>query len=316
MQQESLQEKNAFKNGFCDIMRTALNTFLPVEESEEMCLEFEKLTADELLPLARFAFLLNKCSGIGEVNVFAPSADVLPLFEEFGLDGKLILPLEAVSGLRAKDFVGERIALFVPSLLELEEKELSEISDLAGKMKLPVFIGFGKSLDEVGLLDQRYKLSPARILEDFGFLDRECYLLGCNFIDKDDLEIIASYGAKVILTPRSDMMLGRGAVNLYSIENKGISYSFGSDVCPVVDVASEAALARGNTANLLYERGLIKPESLKNAILMEGREGDFQAFPLENIMASIGKQSKEQTKMLSQYKEQAEKVIKEKIWKS
>lgn len=320
MQQVKRKHEKRFYNFFCDGQRTALNCFLPVEESEAL-LEEVNFSNEELLTLARFALALNSRAGVGKVNLSVPNADILPYFEEFGLDGRVILPYEAIPSLKTSDFVGGRVALEVKSLLENDEKTLSDISDLSGKMKIPVFIDFGRTLEEVGLLSSRYNSSPARLLEDFGFLDRECYLLGCNFIDKDDFDIISSYGGKVVLTPRCDMMKGCGAVNLYSIENKGIEYGFGNQSYPQIDMANEAEIARGNTANLLYERGLISTESLLKAIMIE-EENSKQSIekdkviPLENVLFFRQDCHKEEDEKFNLLKTQTEKIIKEKLWKS
>jgi hypothetical protein len=320
MQQVKVSREKSYYNCYCDAIRTALNCFLPVEESERL-LEEDLFSKEELLTLSKFALVLNSRADVGKVNLSAPNADILPFFEEFGLDGRVILPYEAIPSLKTSDFVGGRVALEVKSLLENDEKTISDISDLSGKMKIPVFINFGRTLEEVGLLSSRYNSSPARLLEDFGFLDRECYLLGCNFIDKDDLDIISSYGGKVVLTPRSDMMKGCGAVNLYSIENKGIEYGFGNQSYPQIDMANEAEIARGNTANLLYERGLISTESLLKALLLEEEDSERsiekdKVFPLENVFKINDNCTKKEDEKFDLLKTQTEKIIKEKIWKS
>lgn len=317
MQQVKQTLKKNFYNSFCDANLTALNCFLPSEESQQLLSE-ESFSNEELTALVKFTLALNSLAGVGKVNLKAHSAEVLQYFEEFGLEGKVILDQNGLSSIRTKDFVGGRVVAYIDSLLDEDEKSLSEISDLCGKMKIPVIIGFGRTLEEVGSLSSRYKLSPARVLEDFGFLDRQCSLLGCNFIDKDDLDIIASYGGEIILTPRSDMMMGRGAVNLYSIENKGISYHFGSEICPIIDMASEVEIARGNTANLLYERGLIKAENLLEAILIDGENNEKNFLvPLENSFKMICQEhDSEELKKFYDLKTQIEKIIKEKIWKS
>ncbi len=320
MQQVKVSREKSYYNCYCDAIRTALNCFLPVEESEAL-LEEVNFSNEELLTLARFALALNSRAGVGKVNLSVPNADILPYFEEFGLEGKVILPFEAIGSLKTSDYVGGRVAMEVKSLLDEDEKTLSAISDLSGKMKLPVFIGFGRTLEEVGRISQKYNLSPARVLEDFGFLDRKCYLLGCNFIDKDDFDIIYSYGGKVILTPRCDMMLGRGAVNLYSLENKGISFRFASESYPFIDMANEAEIARGNTSNLLYERGLISTESLLKALLLEEEDSERsiekdKVFPLENVFKIDENCTKKEDEKFNLLKTQTEKIIKEKIWKS
>ncbi len=313
---ENADLSKTFYNAYCDLLQTAANNFLPSQQTDEL-LQNATFTDEEILTLARFVLMQNKLAGVGKINLKSPSSCVLPLFEEFDMSGKLILPLDALEGLQTKDFIGEKIALEISDLVEENEKTLSYISDLAAKMKIPLIVHFGKTLEEVGILSQKYKASPARILEDFGLLDRKISLLGCNFIDKDDLDIIASYDAQIILSPRSDMMLGRGAVNLYTIQNKNITYHLASDAYPQIDMPSEATLAQGNTANLLYERGLINTSKLSNSILADQNayEELSPLLPLENAIMFKQKSNQNTTKS-NLWQSQAEKIIKEKIlWK-
>ena len=295
-----------FLNAYCDLIKSAAYSFYPVEDCDEALFE-AKFNEEELAILARYVLDKNASKKVSKLFLKSPKMLNFSLFDEFGIDVKLVLPFDELTSLKTSDFVGERLMLDLPSLLEESDSRLSQMSDLSAKLKIPIVIGFGQTLEEVGILTEKYKLSPVRILEDFGFLDRKCFLIGCNFIDKDDLELISSYGGEIILSPRSDMMLGKGAVNLLSLENKGIDYHFASDCRPDIDMLMEGEIARGNTANLLYERGLIPPESLQKALgcTFEGN------FPFENVFE--GQNFAQENEEI---RAKAKEIIKEKIWKS
>ena len=114
-------------------------------------------------------------------------------------------------------------------------------------------------------------------MEEFGFLDRECYILGGNYLDKDDFSLLSSYGAKVILTPKSDSLCGREFVNLLTLENADIDYFFGSDIYPIVNIFHEALLAYEGTANLLVNNFTLDLKRLEKSL-----QSDFGQVEIED----------------------------------
>ena len=110
MQQVKVSREKSYYNCYCDAIRTALNCFLPVEESEAL-LEEVNFSNEELLTLARFALALNSRTGVGKVNLSVPNADILPYFHEFELNDKVILPFEAIGSLKTSNYVGRRVAM-------------------------------------------------------------------------------------------------------------------------------------------------------------------------------------------------------------
>ena len=72
-------------------------------------------------------------------------------------------------------------------------------------------------------------LTPPELLEDFGFLDRAATLYHCVHCDKDDLDILANYGASVVSCPSSNLKLASGIAPLYAMAQKGINVALGTD---------------------------------------------------------------------------------------
>ena len=114
----------------------------------------------------------------------------------------------------------------------------------------------------MGQIDKLYGMSPARFLEEEGFLDRECLILGGNYLDKDDLNILSQYDARVVVTPRSDMLLGRGFINLSPLKSQGLALGFATDIHPYTDMLAEVYLAAGQTANLMHDAKAVQFEEL------------------------------------------------------
>ena len=136
------------------------------------------------------------------------------------MKGRELLSARLITALSASEFVGGRIGFDVENLLDYAEGFLAELSDLTGRLEIPLFISLGRDIEEVGKLVNRYKMSPAEMLESFGFLDRECYLYGLNYIDKDDQKLLKTYDPTILIMPKNDGEEGRGEINLYNFNSK------------------------------------------------------------------------------------------------
>jgi len=48
--------------------------------------------------------------------------------------------------------------------------------------------GASENLENVGEIDNEYKMSPISLLESYGFFDKKCVLIDCVSVDKDDVK--------------------------------------------------------------------------------------------------------------------------------
>ncbi len=278
----------SFKNYFCDAISCSLGEFIDVYDSqfdEDELLS--KLSKEEINIICQYAIVKNKIAGVGELYLKVPIASIgREALEMFEMGGKVIISAKQKEDLTTNDFVGDRVILYIEDLLDYKEGALSDIADFLGRTDLPVIINLGRTLEEVGKLVNRYGKSPVEVLEDFGYLDRECYVYGLNFIDKDDQKLLASYNANIIFSPRSDGEEGRGAINLYNFIYNRLKFVFSSGKCYNIDMLAEGKLARINTNNLMYEKGLIKDEELLEALVTQNGENNFEIdnFALKNCL--------------------------------
>lgn len=246
-----------YKNYYCDSLASFIYEVYPRIDLED----FEISKQDDAL-LCDYAVLKNKLAGVAELNIGCKfSENGLSALKKYGLKGNAVVS--------AKDYeFKENVIPHIKSLLDYSESQLQELSTLA--LKKPVMITFGRSLDEMGMIDKTYNLSPAHFIEDLGFLDRECYILGGNYLDKDELNVLGGYDTRIILSPCADMLLGRGFVNLSPLRSQNISIGFASDVYPKVDMMQEIWLSAGQTANLMHNPNLVTEEILQKIITVEG----------------------------------------------
>ncbi len=278
----------SFKNYFCDAISCSLGEFIDVYDSqfdEDELLS--KLSKEEINIICQYAIVKNKIAGVGELYLKVPIASIgREALEMFKMGGKVIISAKQKEDLTTNDFVGDRVILYIEDLLDYKEGALSDIADFLGRTDMPVIINLGRTLEEVGKLVNRYGKSPVEVLEDFGYLDRECYVYGLNFIDKDDQKLLSSYNANIIFSPRSDGEEGRGAINLYNFIYNRLKFVFSSGKCYNIDMLAEGKLARINTNNLMYEKGLIKDEELLEALVTQNGENNFEIdnFALKNCL--------------------------------
>ncbi len=285
MQKSIWQDEHlkSYNNSFCDFDKSLLFEFLDLDDAIDLIenKNFELIAEKDCKELYEYVVLKNLNNDVKELTVRANFPLIaFEVMKKHGMNGKVLCDarillddyfkktnklknLQDVFALQNK----LQLAVYIDNLLALSEGELSIISEIVGKNKLPLYLNFLRSLDEAGTLDKIYSKSPARVLEDFGLLDRKAYIIGCNFLDKDDASVLAGYEASIIITPLADMMLGRGAVNLQMPLNEGVEVKLGSDCYPFVDMLEEGKIASGNTANLMFDPFAVSRQELEGMII-------------------------------------------------
>ena len=263
-----------FKNAYCDAIGLALSEFMDIRKDiDENDLQ-SLLNYDDIEKICEYAIVKNKLAGVGEIFLKVPKPSIAgKYFEKYSLCGREILSARLIECLSAKDLVGGRLIIEVESLLEYNEDYLSKIIDFCASTDTPLIVKMGQSLEEVGKVVNKFNASPAEVLEDYGFLDRQCYIYGLNFLDKDDQKLLKRYNPTLILSPRDDGECGRGAINLYNFIFNDLKFVFSSGKCYNIDMFLEGKLALLNTANLMYERGLVDCEIVLNAL--QSGEGEL-----------------------------------------
>lgn len=240
-------ENIKIKNYYCDP-----NTFIPACVSSD-----EDWEEDEKRLLLEYAIALNSKAGVKElflVNDFA--MDLTDFSKKYDIKIFSIISAENFLTLPSSFLVGNNLVIELKCLEEYNENFLSQIVDLSAKLNLPLLLHFGRDLKSLGKIEQKYHKPPERFIEDFGFLDRECYLLGCNYLDKDAISLLSNYNVKFILTPLSDAEQGRGFLNFKLYEN--LDCFLGSEIMQKIDIIKEANFLRLENNNLLCSNSIIQ----------------------------------------------------------
>ena len=123
-----------------------------------------------------------------------------------------------------------KVSCFAHAIYSTSEEKFFDILRFAKEYDLPLGIHLAETLKEVGDCTQEHNgLTPAGYLEKLGYLDRPCLCAHCVHMDKDDLQILADYGASVATCPSSNIKLASGIAPIYAMQNKGINIAIGTD---------------------------------------------------------------------------------------
>ena len=169
------------------------------------------------------------------VNGFAQSQKAVQNSYGIQTDEKLTEKLILCKNLLAGAVFLNNNPLILDEIDKKSEAELDNLSENAAKAKSKLFMKVGLDLDELGAIDKHYQKTLAQVLEDFGFLDRDCVLVGGNCLEKDELQTLKDYDAKVVLTPYEDGRLGRRQNNLRMLKNFDFDMCFGSGAMAEID---------------------------------------------------------------------------------
>ncbi len=160
--------------------------------------------------------------GVREINLFTSQPlQAESKMKKSALKGSIIVSWELYKQFKGKTQIPLRVYV---DLYNEEEKVLDEIS-LAN---VPVAIPLFDNLTRTGLINAKYELSPAKFIEQMGFLDRDCLIIGGMYADKDDLSLMGQYGAKIVVCPRAYSRKGSTFANIVLMQKQGLKVLLGT----------------------------------------------------------------------------------------
>lgn len=202
--------------------------------------------------------------------------------------------------------------VYIHSAYAIKEDNICECLSFAKKHNLDVSVHLSETLKEVGDCTVFHKQTPPEYLESLGFFDRNALCYHCVHMDKDDLQILANYGASVATCPSSNIKLASGIAPVYAMINKGINITIGTDgaasnnsldmfkemflvaTLSKVNIYNAAAvtakqvlaMATKNGAMALgFNTGEIKVDKLADIILIDINQPHF--YPHDNLLSAL-----------------------------
>jgi 5-methylthioadenosine/S-adenosylhomocysteine deaminase len=109
-------------------------------------------------------------------------------------------------------------------------ESLRWIAETAADRQLPVQIHLAETEDEVSECLARNGKTPARYLDELGFLGPRTALAHCVWIEREDFELVAERGATVVTNPAANMKLAVGRAFPYpAAAGAGVALGLGTD---------------------------------------------------------------------------------------
>lgn len=127
---------------------------------------------------------------------------------------------------------------------------------------------------------QKYGKTPARVFYDAGAMDAQTLFAHCVWIEPSDIELFKEKGASVAHCPASNLKLGSGVCDTYTLLENGINVAIGTDSAASnngLDMLREMYLAAilpkgiNNKADIVAPKQILKMAT-RNGALAQGRE--------------------------------------------
>ena len=194
------------------------------------------LTSEDIYYGTKLAVLEYLKNGITSVNdMYYKGESVAKAFYEMGLRAfvqcdensiedteKLYLDIQKYSPLVKANFGCH-------SVYTADEERFAKAIKLAKKYNEIVSTHMSETLTEVGNCDKEFKMTPVKLLENYGFFDTKALVYHAVHLDKEDFDILKRYNVSVCSNPASNLKLGSGVAPIYSMINKGINVCLGTD---------------------------------------------------------------------------------------
>ena len=147
-------------------------------------------------------------------------------------------------------------------------ESLRWIAETAADRRLPVQIHLAETEDEVSECVARTGRSPARYLDELGFLGPRTALAHCVWVEREDFELVAERGATVVTNPAANMKLAVGRAFPYpEAAAAGVALGLGTD-----------GVSSNSNLDMLEEVKLF-------ALLQKHASGDSSVLPAAEALA-------------------------------
>ena len=106
---------------------------------------------------------------------------------------------------------------------------MKELSELANRRKLPVFVHNSETKSEVDGCKERYGMTPTELLDSIGMYNYGGGGYHCVHMSEKDFEIFKNRGLYAVTNPASNLKLASGIAPVCTYLEKGIPVAIGTD---------------------------------------------------------------------------------------
>lgn len=170
---------------------------------------------------------------------------------------------------------------YIKNSFYCDEGCFADLMALSKKYDVPLITASNETLDEVGECDKVNGVTPIGLLQEYGVLDNNHLILGCENCDKEDVELLRYHNSFVCVTPTDSLRSGNGIAPLYSFLKNNISVCVGG-----TNILKEISLLSDLQSGTLNEKSVVgfsqlvdiassNPNRLLNRNAGEIKEGAF-----------------------------------------
>lgn len=153
---------------------------------------------------ADFARAAERCDRLIAAGGGQGAADFYATFDGTGTCGNVYLPSMAV-----------------------DESMLEAFFDHVVSNDCRAIVRAAYSLEEVGLINVRYRLSPIMLLHKMGVMDK-CTVASGVCLDNDDIDLMVQEGVPLVLLPTADAGYGNGFAPVCAAVRRGLRVGVGT----------------------------------------------------------------------------------------
>ena len=142
-----------------------------------------------------------------------------------------------------------------------DETQYEELIKYGKKHNYLIATSVSENLEDVGLIDKEYGISPIALLESYGFLDYRNLLIDCVYVDKEDVNILTNYDTTICTCPTKNLINGSGIAPIYSFVKNNLNVVIGGNV---KSIFQELELCKNLQSGNLNERDILSSDDVLN----------------------------------------------------
>ncbi|MCU0579016.1 MAG: amidohydrolase [Desulfobacterota bacterium] len=124
-----------------------------------------------------------------------------------------------------------RLGVFPHAAYTCSPATLKQAKGLAREHRLPLFIHLAETREEVDRVRQISGTSPVRFLRDLDLLDSRTVAVHANWLEAEELDLLAETRTGVSHCPESNLKLAAGVAPIVEMLERGIPVGLGTDGC-------------------------------------------------------------------------------------
>ncbi len=122
-------------------------------------------------------------------------------------------------------------SLFCHSPYTCAKETLQRVKRIAVEAGVPFMMHLSETKEEGEIIRSRFGLKPVRYLDAIGVLGGNTAMVHCNWLDEDEMDLLASSGTGVCHCPESSMKLAAGIARVPDLLKRGVAVGLGTDGC-------------------------------------------------------------------------------------